>query len=196
MSSEKKKRIQKWKDIICNTDDRMYQYDGYDCKGRGIDGKKRPSGAITIAQHNKFIKKKMYGSCRCKDTTDHSCGWVTLLDSYNGKSIVSRSWPIKYGLYNLVTHTLLQDYILPDYTYDLIEFENKKINLNLNQIQNDIVDNKNINLLDINNLIHKLQKYEQFLKKKEEKIDNIIFELNKKELKLHFQSLNNYESNL
>ena len=138
----------------------------------------------------------MYGNCRCTDKSNHLCGWVILLDSAVTKNIISRSWPIKLGLYSIVTHSLLQNYILPDYTYDLISFENDHFNLNFNKIQSDITADQNLNLSDISNILFKLKKYKKSLEIKEEKINTIIYDLNIREIKQHFNTLSKYETDL
>ena len=71
------------------------------------------------------MRKNMYGNCRCKDKNGHICGWVTLLYLGIDNYIISRNWPIDYGVYNVLTHKLLQKYILPDYIYDLSTFESE-----------------------------------------------------------------------
>lgn len=198
MNPDKDLRTAFWKNKICNTEDKMFLFDGYDRLGRGIDGKKKPFGALNINQHNKYIRKNMYGNCRCKDKNGHSCGWVTLLDSGIDNSIISRNWPIDYGVYNILTHKLLQKYILPDYTYDLSKFESESSLIDLQDYKSELNISSQITENNIPNYIDKLINYENYLKVKEKSLNELYLKVCCHELKqiANFKIASKQESEL
>ena len=121
------------------------------------------------------MRKNMYGNCRCKDKNGHICGWVTLLDLGIDNYIISRNWPIDYGVYNVLTHKLLQKYILPDYIYDLSTFESEISLIDLQDYKSEL--NISTQITD------KLINYENYLKVKEKSLNELYLKVCCYELK-------------